>query len=167
MNFGNAWRRMSPMQKQDFMATVVRALYEKSILNEREVAEANKYFTLGYHDTMTKGASIVFDAIHRGLIRFESRGNAIAVYFPNNVDRLIEAIAYLPPMEQFDKMNEVVQDLRNEGHITSEEADEAFSDIMKVFIFKRYNHHSRGTTKVMASLHKVLDSDDDDYEDDD
>jgi polyhydroxyalkanoate synthesis regulator phasin len=156
---------MSPFQKQDFMATVIDALFDQSRLTESEANEAKAYFKVNGSRRVTNGVTKVLNAIDTGVVQFAVQGEAIAIYFPHNIHKLMTLLGNLTPLQQFDRMNDIVKELKDKGHINAEEADEAFADILKVFIYRRYNNHSRGTKKVIKSLHKVIDNYDDDYDD--
>ena len=167
MNMGDAWRKMSPFQKQDFMATVIDALFDQSRLTESEADEAKAYFKVDGSHRITNGVTKVLKAIDQGVVKFAVQGNAIAIYFPRNIHILIKLLSNLTPIQQFDRMNDIVKELKDRGYVTAEDADEAFADILKVFLYRGYTHHSRGTKKVVKSLHKVIDNYDDDYNDED
>jgi hypothetical protein len=156
LNFGEAWHRMSDVQKQDFMATVIRALHDTDKLTDSEADEAEQFFKIDGTDEMGQGVKKVFYALHSGAVRFNVDTDGIMISIADKMESFLMLLSLLPPMQQYEAMNEIIKELKENGEITANEADEAFADILKLFTYENYTHHSKGTIKVLEALSRII-----------
>jgi hypothetical protein len=157
MDFDEMWQKMPPMERAGIMIGIIKVLEFEHQLDRKEAEEAIAFCSAGMKYNQPQGLKKVFDMIHTGAVKVNMFTDHMAIYVPKNADALIDTISHLKPAEQFDKLNVIIGKLREMNELTESEANDAYADVMKLYIYNGYSHQSMGTRKMLAALTKIMD----------
>jgi hypothetical protein len=158
-DFESMWNRMDKEQREMYATTMVMEAFSHGKITHTEAIEtANdiKMFATQFNAPISIDWIKLLKVITSGGIRFTIVKNHFIAETIESAKVYVNFVSALPVDLQIKIKNDAISLLYQQQLLTTEEANEALADTMKMSIFENYDPKSDGSIKVNKILEKVF-----------
>jgi hypothetical protein len=159
-DFEDMWNKMKPKEREGYAVhQLLDAFYNGRITNKEAAAaiETIAEFADKFNASIPYSMVKMINVISEGGVRFTIENNRFITQNIDSAEVYVKFVSALPISEQIRIKNNAINLLRRLNLLTTDEANEALSDVMKMSVFKDYDPSSEGSMKLNRVLEMVFD----------